>query len=458
MNGVHLMTDPKIHEFGEKHLEVVLALDGIAGGSGFYGHPVRRELADGFALGEEFLVKNSPLWTDPLAAEIRTKADAGEDTTKLRMKFARVINPRERVQDLIAVAEVIKNPYQRQVRLDQANSLATVTDVLLTDIGLEQTPLNYVDSLVSITGVTPPLIPTDDYMQTYKGKVLTLMGVSNGSLAEAAKKWREEIGLLSKKEMGKAYIRSTELMLDILKRNGLPHDTELKVEILEDAPFMGFFAYGNKAGGIYGETCMVESDTKCVYDIIQTATHEVGGHNFLDALWHVHAKRTGDLYPAVGAMACNQAVLHEGFANCATDVFADDLDYLFDNVGFGLEKMGPEDLRRNLNISAHLERIAMVSLGYVAARFFHRKDIDVPGMEREYIGFGVDPHRAANRAKHMGEAKNLLHPYCYFGPGYFPGMAVVEQTVRKYGKQGTINRMCSDLGPCSLSTLNAELS
>jgi len=448
------MNDPKLLEFGEKHLEVVLALDGIVGGSGFYGHATTKELADGFALGEDFLVKNSPLWTDPQAVEIRTKAGAGEDTTELRKDFAKRINPRERVQDLIAAAKGIKNPYQRKVRLDQANSLATVTDVLLTDIGLEKTSLNYVDALVSITGVSPPLIPTDDYMQTYKGKLLKLMGASNESLAEAAKKWREGIGLLSKKEMGKAYRRSAKLMIDILKRNGLPRDFVLKVEILKDAPFLGFFAYGNKAGDFYGETCMVESDTKCIFDIIHTSTHELTGHDFLDALWHDYARRTGDLYPAVGAMACNQAVLHEGFANCAADVFADDLGYLFDNISFGVERMSPKDLRRNLSISAGLERLAMTSIGYVAARFFHRKDIDVPGMEKEYIKFGVDTDRAASRAKHMGQAKNLLHPYCYFGPGYYPGMAVVEKIVERYGKQGTIDRMCSDLGPCSLSTLN----
>lgn len=114
------MTDPNLHEFGREHLEVVLALDGTVGGAGFYGHPTRKELTDSFSLGEAFLVKNSPLWTNPQAVEIRTKAEAGEDTTELRMDFAKRINPRERVQNLIAVAKKITNPYQRQVRLDQA--------------------------------------------------------------------------------------------------------------------------------------------------------------------------------------------------------------------------------------------------------------------------------------------------------------------------------------------------
>jgi len=447
--------DSRVLQFGEKHLETILTLDAAIGGSGFYGDPITREIADSFALGQQFLEENSEMWNDSLAMEIREKADRGEDTSELRKQFVSEHNLIGNTGRLVEVAQRIKNPFQSQVRYDQAIALDEVASVILRDLGIMKFPLDYRRSVEVITGITPALIPTRDDMDMMKTEVLKLMGYGgNASLAVAAAEWRKGVGLLEKDEMGKVYVRSCLAMLNILKNHGMPDEAELKVDTLKDAPFMGFFAYGNREGEIYGETVMVESDTKCPFDVIHTATHEIGGHYFENAKRHLWTLETEDLFGAVGSMASNEAVQNEGYANCAAEIFAEDLPYLFEKVGFGLEKMSRDELERNLKISNMLELLAMVSLGYEAARYFDAKDVDEEGMKQEYIEFGCDPHRAESRAKHMVHGRNLVHPYCYTGPGYYPGQEIVSRVINKYGPQGAIDRIVTDLGPSSLSTLN----
>lgn len=444
-----------VQEFGRKHLENVLMLDALIGGSGFYGHPTTREIADCFAFSEQYLIDNSPTYTDSQAVKIREMADKGEDTLALRKELAGKVDAVGISEELIERAERIEDPYQRQVRVDQAKSLATDAKVILTDMGVKEYPLDYVEAVADITGTRPALIPTEDFMDAYRRETLKAMGYpEDASLAEAAAEWRERVGLLDKESMGEVYKRSAQLMLEILKRYGMPPETRLKVEILEDAPFMGFFAYGNKEGEVYGETCMVESDTKCAFDVIHTATHEIGGHFFVHGRFHDYAKRTGDAFAAVGTMATNEAVLNEGYANCAADIFRGDLPYMFENIGgFGLENMSDAELQRNLEISGMLEMLAMMSLGYEVARLFHYKNVDQEGMAKEFIEFGCDPHRAESRAKHICKGRNMLHPYCYTGPGYYPGMAVVNEALKAYGPSGIIEQLCTVKGPTSLSIL-----
>lgn len=450
-----MKADAKVIEFGEKHVDTAIILDTIGGGSGFYSDPITREMTDCFALGEEWLLSNSRMYADPKVKEMQDKVVAKKDTLDLRKVFAKKTDPIGKTEELISIANEIANPHQRQVRLDQANSLKAVAKVLLADMGLEQFDLDYVDTLVNITGVSPPLIPNAGFMQEQKETTLKLMGCTkDASLGEAAAKWRNRNGLLDKETMGAAYKRSAMLMLDILKSNGLHPDANLKVKTLKEAPWLGFFDYGNKNGDIYGETCMVESDTKCIFDVIRTATHEIGGHYFVHFKWHKYAMNTGDPYAATGVMATNQAVLNEGYANCAADIFGKDLVYLFKNVGFGVEKMGDSDLQKNLAISGNLETLAMMALGYETARLFHFKDIDSEGMENEFIAFGVDPDRARIRVKYICEEKKMLRPFCYFGPGYYPGMVVIGEVLKTYGKEGTINNLCGGYGPSSLYTSN----
>lgn len=449
--------EDKVIEFGKEHLENVIMLDAIAGGSGFYGHPVTRCVADDFAFGEDYLLSNSEMYTDPKTQEIREKAE--EDVMDLRKEFAIKSNPLNKVQKLISLAKSIKNPYQRRVRLDQAKSLVVLADVLLTDVGLKEDTLNYIDSLIKITGVRPALIPDEELLHEHKRKILELMGYSKDTpLNEAASEWRNKIGLLDKESMGAAYKNSSLLMLDILKKNKLiPSDAQLKVEILKEARFQGFFAYGNKNGDIHGETCTVESDTNCIFDIINIASHEIGGHYLLCVLFHEYGLETGDLYGMTGVMACNQAVIHEGYADCAIDIFESDLKSSVADLGFGLERMNPKEVQKNFKIGNALDVLATVSLGLVIAKFFHYKNIDKKGIEREFIEFGIDPHRAKTRAKTITKGNRRFHSYCYAGPGYYPGMAVVEKILKKYGPKRALRNICTDLGPCSLSTLNSML-
>ncbi|MCD4666547.1 hypothetical protein K8R47_01930 [archaeon] len=157
-------------------------------------------------------------------------------------------------------------------------------------------------------------------------------------------------------------------------------------------------------------------------------------------------------------MAANQAVVNEGFANNAVNIFGEDIFERIGNLGWELDRVGKEDLERNLQISNNLELLAMMSLGYEAARLFKFKDIDEDTMTQEFIEFGVDPDRAKSRTKHLFGSKSQLHPYCYFGPGYFPGMHVVGRVFEKHGKKGTIDLACTDFGPPSLYTLSQEIS
>ncbi|RJQ17016.1 hypothetical protein C4573_03065 [Candidatus Woesearchaeota archaeon] len=434
----------------------------MVGGSGFYGKPTKRQLADCFAFGEEYLIENSPLYTDPRLIEIRKRADSGLDTTELRRKLALDTeeDPLVMVSDLVNIAAELPAGYQRDVRLDQARSLRIVAMIATNDLGVTRHKLNYKEALFAITGVEPLLIPTDVHVNQYRLQTFQQMGVTGSdtdSLAEAARRWREEVGFLSKSEMGIAYRDASQLVLEILKKHKLlPQSAELNVDILHHAPFMGFFAYGNKEGEVYGETCMVESDTKCVFDVINTALHEVGGHYLLHALWHKYARNTGDLYGAVGAMACNQAVVNEGYANTARKLFRDDLTHIFKNMRVGgLEKMSDKELETNLYISANLEYLSMMALGYMAARYFHARDITAEQMEQEYIALGVDPHRAKSRVEHMTQSKSMLKPFCYYGPSYFPGMAVVSDLADKLPALSVINLAGDSRGPPSLSTLDA---
>jgi hypothetical protein len=470
MGGCKMNVDENVIKFGEEHLEAILMLDTIAGGAGFFGHPTRREIADSFALGEQWLLDNSPMYTNPLTMQIREKAEAEQDVNDLRKEFADSINPIEKTNQLIAVASQIQSPYQRQVRVDQAISLATVANIMLTDMNLiEEGPVSiaYDKALMQITGISPPLIPTEDYMQSQRREVLARMGVPESTpLIEAAAQWRQQVGLLNKDEMGATYEQAAKLILGILKsskltRNGFPTDAKLHTYTLEDAPFMGFFAYGDRqAGKVYGETCMVKSGTKCVFDVVATAAHEIGGHYLLSVLAHQYAKKTGDLFGAVGAMVCNEAVLQEGFANTTAEIFTKtgDLQEIFPKLDLPAEKMPLRKLENNLAISLALEKLAMVSLGYEAARQFHYQNVTPEQMTQEFMEYGVDPHRAESRTKHLTGAKTRLPAFGYFGPGYYPGMTVLGKTLENFGEEYTIRSVCNpNLGPVSISVLNSRI-
>ena len=449
--------DKLVHRFGLAHLEDVIMLDAISGGSGFYGDPITRQLADSFGFGEKYLIDNSDMYTDPRTAEIRNLSEKGEDTTELRREFAEDIRSNEKIAVLREIAKDIGSSYQRRVRLDQANSLRVVNGVLLDDLRVRTSDISYRDALIGITGVEPALVPGDFFMQDQKDRTLELMGYpKNTSMREAAIKWRKDMEILNREETGELYKKSCTLMFDILKQKYLPKDAELKVDILEDAPFMGFFAYGNRQGDVYGETCMVKSDTKCAFDIINTATHEIGGHYLVTALWHEYARESDDVFGATNTMATNQACVNEGYANCAKDLF--DLSYLFENVGFGLEKMDSEDIRKNLAISSNLETLAMMSLGYEAHKLFELGNITPNEMVKEYEEFGVDSDRAELRVKHMcGPDAKKLHSFCYFGPGYFPGMVTVNGVLKYKGRKEALDAITTKEGPCSLYTLRGKI-
>lgn len=444
-----------IHEFGKAHRELVIKLDAVAGGSGFYGHPTTRLLADCYALGEEDLLRDSQTYNDPRTAEIRQAADKGEDTTELRKAYAADSEPIRDAMKLFAIAYYIQDRRQKKPRHDQALSLLTAAKVLLADLGVQDHKLQYEQAVQYITGIQPALIPTREYMERFRRSLLTRMGRDeNASLGETAGQWRESVGLLSCEEMGQVYRTAAQYMLEVIKRNGVPAEADLVVETLKEAPWMGFFAYSDRSGRMHGETCMVESDTKCPFDVINTAAHEVGGHYNVHARWHEYVRRTGDLFPAVGVMASNQAVLNEGYANCAVSTFRDDLDGLFERID--LEKMDARERAKHLEISHGLEVLAMMSLGYEAARFFRDSDIDTAGMESEFIAFGVDPHRAASRARHITQAKGRLMPFCYLGPGYYPGMKVVGDYLSRHGKERLLSSIADENGPPSISTLTEE--
>lgn len=453
-----MKSDEKVLEFGQKHLETVLLLDAIAGGSGFYGHPTTRVLADCFALGEAYLLEHSEMYAHPTLKTIREKADNGQDTLDLRVELARKNSPISATERLKSVASQIKSSYQRKVRSEQADSLNVASRLLMDELGLEKTSIEYRDALIRVTGIDPPLIPSREYMEQYRRRVLSLMGFREDvPLNEAAAEWRKSIGLLDPELVGRAYEKAATLMLEILKKNGVSSEARLKVYTLKEARFLGFFGYGNKEGEVYGETCMVESSTKSIFDIIETATHAIGGHYFLQALWHTYAKRTQDLYAAIGVMATSQSVINEGFANCISSVFGNDLDHLFENVGFGLEKMGQAERKRNFAISNSLEVLAMISLGYEIARFHHFKDTDQAQMEKEFVDFGVDADRARNRAKHIVNVPTKVRPYCYSGPAYFPGMRVISRFMEHHTKEDIIRELCTNEGPTSLSVLNLKI-
>lgn len=450
------MVDEAVLKFGRAHLEVTQMLDAIAGGSGFYSGPTTRVLLDSFAFGETFLSENSLAYSDNLITTARDAAQKGELTDELRREMAVRFSPIASTKTLIQTAEEIDDPHQKQVRLDQANSLAVVAKVLLGDLGMGDYP-DYKGAVEGITGVSPPLIPTAQDMQQFKARTLQLMGKpTNASLREAASEWRESIGILDRDAMGKAYETAAQLMFEILKKHGLPSDAKLRVYTVDKADFMGFFDYGNKAGDVYGETCMLKSDTKTVFEVIATAVHEIGGHYFVDARWHDYARRTGDLFPATGVMATNQAVINEGYANCAHTLFADDLTHLFKEIGFGLDAMDETSLQTNLRISNQLEALAMMSLGYLAARFFDAQDIDHEGVRSEFIEYGCDPDRAATRTRVLCEAPNKLVAYCYFGPGYYPGMHVVNKVADRLGNSKALDLICTESGPNCLSSLFLE--
>lgn len=450
--------DEKVLEFGQKHLEAVLLLDAIAGGSGFYGHPTTRVLADCFALGEAYLLEHSEMYVHPTLKTIREKADNGQDTLDLRVELAKNNNPISVTKELKLLAAQIKNSYQRKVRFEQADSLNVITLLLMDELGLEKSDIGYREAQVRVTGIDPPLIPSREYIEQYRRRILSLMGFRKDvPLNEAATQWRKSFGLLDPESVGKTYEKAATLMLEILKKNGLSSEAGLKIYTLKEARFLGFFGYGNKEGDFYGETCMVESSTKSIFDIIETATHEIGGHYFLHALWHEYAKRTQDLYAAIGVVSTSQSVINEGFANCVSSVFGNDLGHLFENIGFGIEKMSQAERQRNFAISNGLEVLAMISLGYEIARYYHFKDTDKAQMEKEFVEFGVDADRARNRAKHIVDSKTKVRPYCYSGPAYFPGMYVISRFMEHHTKDDMIRELCTNEGPTSLSVINLKI-
>jgi len=450
------MVNEAVLEFGRKHLDYVLVLEALSGGGGFDGHPTTRNIADDWALGRAALEEHSSVINNPLIQNIYNAAGKGDDTSELVNKLLDEFDLDGMYSDLIRITELsVQSSHLLSwaVRRAQVQSLKMVQDVIMASMGKGEMP-SYEDAVTQITGISPALIPTKDQMDEKRKYILNLMELDeHADFGEACAKWRNEIGLLSKDAMGEAYENASNMMLKILKNgNLLPDNAKLKVYALDKAKFMGFFDYGNDAGDVYGETCMVKSDTKCVFDVVATAAHEIGGHYLVNAAWHEYAKNTGDIYGATGVMACSQAVFNEGIATNSVNIHFDDMVSEMDKIGLGMDKA---DIEKNLRIVNEVEALGMMALGYVTARALHFKDIDQDGMVKEFVRFGNDEHRAQTRARAI--AGGGIFPLCYMGPGYYPGMNVVGRHINEFGVKDTLNHIVNDFGPYDSRQLDAKL-
>ncbi|MBN2095559.1 MAG: hypothetical protein JW727_05915 [Candidatus Aenigmarchaeota archaeon] len=445
--------DLRVLEYGQKHLNVVAALDAAAGGRGPYGEGPTTIL-DWYGFGEKKLKEASEVYSGPEATEIRKLANRGEPVGDLAREFADEYDLKALTRQLHEMALKIENPYKKGVRLGQAKSLRAVAHVLESQLKKGKSDLDYERIVGCITGIEPALIPTREILETQRGNVLELMGCPrNANLFEAAKRWRSEAMLLGEDEVGWAYQASAKGILEVLKSEGLlPEEAKLDVEILGQAPSLGSFRYGDALGQRpYGKTTMVKSGTKCLFEIIATAAHEIGGHYTRYHLGSEYADLTGDLFGATGTIATNQCALDEGFASCIGKVLKGDISDWWKDYYFGRERT----FAGNFDIALELEKLHTHSFGHAAASHF-MNGVGQEELEKMSLEFGVDPDRARNRAVGLCDpasvGKSLLHPLCYSSL-YYPGTTALEPVLGQKKVSDLKETLCGENGPASLSAL-----
>ncbi|MBN2095558.1 MAG: hypothetical protein JW727_05910 [Candidatus Aenigmarchaeota archaeon] len=447
--------DPAVLEFGKEHLNTVVLLDTICGGAGPYGKS-KGGIFDSYVLGERHLKDNSPIYSEPAAKRIRELSGRGESSWELCLRFAEDHDPLESTDELLEIAGGIENYHKRQVRLDDATSLATTAKVKLDLLGLLDCP-SYEDILKGLTGLETPPIPTNKDLDGREGRVLELMGCQDDdSLVRAAANWRCEIGSVEGDGVGVVYRKSAKMMLDALKtKEILPKHARLDIEILEKSPSLGTFHYGNATGDLdYGKTAVLKSSKRNHFDLVGIAAHEVGGHYPWHHLNARYAKRTGDLFGATGTIATNSSALNEGFACSAADIFREDVLTILERVS-GRERAALEE---DFEIWRELKNLNTGAQAYALNGFFTGK-MSPKEIEDLCVGYGqnLSSARGIVQAICCPEkiGKDPIYPICY-GSLYYPGQQVVEKLLKEQGGQAVIDSLCGEKGPASLSTLYGE--
>jgi len=473
---VLIRVDPAILEFGDKYLEIACILESVAGGDGPYGD--QKIFFDSWAGEEKALPEIYHRSISGTIRELAKKSGEARDEAS-RLKYIGLLNLRRRefagmvenvmaregvfslIRDLEDIALKIEDPIKQQTRIDQVNGLNALTLVLYHDIGFSGYCPTFPQIVETMTGISPPMIPTREEIDKKRDEISSLLFkrryephfgrqyTAEEGFMDQLSAWRKDLGLLSKEQMLGAYQKGVIKLIKAIKgkTTGFPEEAEVKVVTPSmtgtDRFIGGSFDYGR--GGPYkAESRIVPDDTSTLIDVATTIAHEIGSHYRLSVLWDQYQRLCGgDKFAATGTMCSNIAITHEGLTSQGTKIYEKELVEIYG-----------DKIMQDVVIAQKLEELAVAMLPFEINRKYHLQDITPGKMIAEFIAYGVTEGRSRRRTAGIFEPSRRPVTLTYSGVAYGQGSEFMGHLIDRYGPKIVLEG-CTE--PISLAALSKSL-
>lgn len=463
--------DPALIKFGDKYLKLACVMENFAGGDGCYGN--RKIFFDFWVEGEDKLPQVYSSYKARTIREYAGKLGKATDAAteikyrillnKARRKFVEKHDLLDLIVELEEIAQEINDPIRRQTRIDQANGLHALAGVVLYDIGLSNYCPPFPKIVESITGISPPMIPTRKELDELRGEISGLLsekgygGFPKGAchpitegqrFANQVAAWRNGLGTLSEKKFVKVYKRSVQQLVEAMKRKipGFPAEAEVRIIAPKKTGFdkyrSGSFDYG-RGGPFKAENRITPDKGSTLLDVARVTAHEIGGHFMTSVNYHQYYLKTGDKFGATGTMCSNIAITDEGLAELGTKIYEEELTEIFD----------PE-IMQNMVILQKLEELVMATGPFGINRAKHLDDITREEMKRELLGYGLKEKRVERRTEGIFNPLMMIKFLTYYGVTYWQGLKFIGSLVDKYGLEQVLEK-CKE--PISIVALSKSL-
>lgn len=415
-------------EFGKRYMELMCLLDGL------FGVP-ESELV--FFTPDPLPDKKYPkIYDDPLLEDIRTIADRIPQArknqsslkgqlTKKRKKVSQAFDFKSKFKSLYDLLEDIDDPIEKQIRLDELNSVKACWKFGEAQLGLRKKPR--LKTLVEqITGIKGSLLLTRDVneKQEEMAYLLKKKGFSQGSFRENIGAWRETFEVLSGQKMIEAYnMASKHIFYHILDNlPELPKKPKLEVRVAKGhAHFSALLEYYT---GFRGVTTFSPKDNPSnLLNVLDSACHEIGGHYFLHVLEEKeYLERKEDYFFLMSPRYSSRACFQEGLATTISGFYFDLL----------LPKFGKK-MDQDVEIFLAMERLDWDSLQLLhKIKLETNPSIKKKDLEAISLDYGSAKEIVKLRADSLfiHDSEGDKHMY---KPFYSPGCRLFHETIKKHG-------------------------